>query len=67
MQSKYIKPKSLTWWTSAAPLSLGTFIAFTPVHGLADWASSIDAITGGIGPYGLINAGLVGIGIRAAL
>jgi hypothetical protein len=64
---KYIKLRSVTWWASLTPLSLGTFIAFAPVHGLTEWTYSIDALTGGIGPYGLVNAGLAGIGLRAAI
>jgi len=64
---KYWRPRSVTFWSSAVPLSLGLFVAFTPVHGLTEWTYSIDAVTGNIGPYGLINAGLVGIGLRAAL
>ena len=64
---KYIKPSSLTFWASLTPLSLGAFMAFAPIHGLTDWVYSIDALTGGVGPYGLVNAGLAGIGIRAAI
>jgi len=64
---KYWKPRSLTFWASFTPLLLGVFSAFTPVHGLTEWAYSIEALTGNIGPYALVNAGLAGIGLRAAI
>lgn len=64
---KYIKPNSLTWWCSFAPVCAGLFIATLPIHGLNAWVASLDAITGGLEPAVLINAGLVGIGMRGAL
>ncbi len=64
---KYIKPKSLTWLASALPILAGLFIASEPVHHLADWAKAVSMIFGGTSPYLLINAGLVGIGLRGAV
>lgn len=67
MESKYFKPKSLTWWASLAPLLAGLFVAAEPVHGLAAWVELIDNATGGASPAVLINAGVAGIGLRGAL
>ena len=67
MDRKYIKPASVTWWASVAPIAGGAFIAFEPVHQLAEYASSVSALFGDASPGVLINAGLVGIGIRGAL
>ena len=64
---KYVKPASLTWWASVAPLAAGLFIAFTPVHGLAEWTNALQAAFGEVDPAILINAGLFGIGLRGAL
>ncbi|OYX41759.1 MAG: hypothetical protein B7Z02_14185 [Rhodobacterales bacterium 32-67-9] len=65
--NKYIKPRSLTWLASALPLLAGLFIAFEPVHHLADWSKAVSLTFGGTSPYLLINAGLVGIGLRGAV
>lgn len=64
---KYIKPHSLTWWTSVTPLLLGLFIALESVHGLTSVIEVISEATGGMSAYTLINAGLVGIGLRGAI
>lgn len=64
---KYVQPLSLTWLASAAPLCAGLFVAFEPVHHLADWAKAVSQTFGGASPYLLINAGLVGIGLRGAI
>lgn len=64
---RYFKPKSLTWLASVVPLLAGLFLAFEPVHHLSDWARAISTAFGGTSPYLLINAGLVGIGLRGAL
>lgn len=65
--SRYFKPRSLTWLASAMPLGAGLFIAFEPVHHLTDWTRAVGATFGGTSPYLLINAGLVGIGLRGAV
>jgi hypothetical protein len=64
---KYFKPLSLTWLASALPVFAGLFIAFEPVHHLSDWSKAISLTFGGTSPYLLINAGLVGIGLRGAI
>ena len=64
--TKYFKPGSLTWWASVSPLLMGLFIASEPLHGMASAALSIKNATGMTAPV-LINAGLVGIGIRGAI
>ncbi|WP_413868399.1 hypothetical protein [Albidovulum sp.] len=64
---KYVKPTSLTWLASALPILAGLFIAFEPVHHLADWVKAVSRTFGDASPYLLINAGLAGIGLRAAV
>lgn len=64
---KYIKPTSITWWASVVPLFLGLFIATDELHGLHQWVTIANTITGNVGPYPLINAGLAGIGLRGAI
>lgn len=63
---KYWKPASLTWLASMTPVLAGLFIAFEPVHHLTDWVAAVSATFGDASPYLLINAGLVGIGLRGA-
>ena len=67
LAQKYIKPHSVTWWGSVVPLALGLFLAFEPVHGLAEWVEVVNRATGNLTPAMLINAGLVGIGMRGAV
>lgn len=64
IRRKYWKPTSLTWLSSVAPIGLGAFVATEPLHGLTAWVQSVNAMTGDMHPYVLINAGLVGIGLR---
>lgn len=66
MTSKYIKPKSLTWWASVAPLAAGVFMACEPLHGLSGAVDSLRNATGLTAPI-LINMGLAGVGLRGAL
>lgn len=66
-ESKYFKPKSVTWWSSFVPLLAGAFLAFEPVH---EWQTAIEVVNsmfGNVKPAVLINAGLAGIGLRGAL
>lgn len=65
---KYFKPKSLTWWTAALTLVLGLVLALGPV--IPDGGKTVSVInnlTGGLPPAVLINAGLMGIGLRGAV
>ena len=64
---KYLKPRSLTWWTSLAPVIAGLIVASEPLHGVVSLVETIDGITGGISPAIMINAGLAGIGLRGAM
>lgn len=64
--NKYVKPKSLTWWASIAPLFAGLFMASVPIHGMAGLADSIGNATGLSAPV-LINMGLAGVGLRGAI
>ena len=66
MQTKYFKPKSLTWWSGFVPLAGGTFIAFEPVHELVDYTVAVHAMFGNAPPGVLINGGLALIGLRGA-
>lgn len=67
MESRYIKPRSLTWWAALGPLVAGLILASEPLHGLTALAQTVRNITGDAPPALLINAGLAGIGIRGAL
>lgn len=67
MERKYFKPISLTWLASVTPVAAGLFMAFEPVHHLKEWVDAVSNLTGNISPYMLINAGLVGIGLRGAV
>jgi|TARA_R110000782_G_scaffold132930_1_gene225110 hypothetical protein len=64
---KYLKFKSLTWWASFMPLIGGVLVASEALHGWSDITATIDAVTGGVSPSLMINAGLLGIGFRAAI
>jgi hypothetical protein len=68
MMQKYFKPKSLTWWASVTPLLVGIVLALSEAFpSLAGVAAVLNAMTGGIPAAALINAGLVGIGLRGAM
>lgn len=67
MRKKYFKPTSATWWFSLAPLVLGVIVASEPLHHLDAIVTTIKNATGDAPPYVMINAGLVGIGLRGAL
>tara|TARA_R110000772_G_scaffold79860_3_gene170741 strand:- start:176 stop:376 length:201 start_codon:yes stop_codon:yes gene_type:complete len=64
---KYVKTKSLTWWTSFVPLFLGLLVAALPLHGWQQGVDAINSLTGGLTPSTMINAGLFGIGLRGAV
>lgn len=64
---KYIRPNSLTWWSSLVPLLAGLLLATEPLHGLSVWVDTINNLTGHLAPSVMINAGLIGIGMRAAI
>jgi len=66
MDRKYFKPKSVTWWSGFVPLVGGVFIAFEPVHQLADYTTAVHALFGNASPGILINGGLALIGLRGA-
>ena len=66
MKDKYFKPKSLTWWGSVAMIAAGIFMSTEPMHGMAEVVSSIRNGYG-LAPAALINAGLLGIGMRGAI
>lgn len=66
MDRKYFKPRSLTWWSGFAPISAGAFVAFEPVHQLAEWTAAVSAMYGDVSPAVPINAGLALIGLRGA-
>ena len=67
MTRKYIKPDSLTWWASFAPILAGVVVASEPLHGLSDVVATVNNMTGHMSPAILINAGLAGIGLRGAV
>ena len=67
MFAKYIKPTSLTWLASCAPLVAGVFMATEPLHGLTVYVEVVRSAFGGVPAAVLINAGLAGIGLRGAI
>ena len=65
---KYIKPKSLTWWASAAPLFAGVALSLSAaLPSLEGLATVINAASGDLPAPVLINMGLIGIGLRGAM
>lgn len=64
MINKYLKPKSLTWWSGFIPLVVGIFLASEEMHGLTALVNTINNITGAIPAVAMINFGLVAIGLR---
>ena len=64
---EYIKLKSVTFWASFVPLLLGVVVATEPLHGLTAIVATVNALTGNVAPAVMINAGLLGIGIRRAV
>lgn len=66
MEMKYFKPQSLSWWASVVPLVVGLIIATVDLHGMVPLVTSLQLIVGDATPAILINAGLLGIGLRGA-
>lgn len=65
---KYLKPKSLTWWAGLFPLASGIVVSLAAgFPGLQPVADALVALYGGMTPAGMINAGLVAIGLRGAM
>jgi len=66
--SKYIKPKSLTWWGAVVPLAAGLVLAVTSaVPGMEALNALVSGFFPGSSAIELINLGLVGIGLRGAI
>lgn len=49
------------------PLIAGVVVAFEPLHGGVAITETINNVTGFLSPAVMINAGLIGIGVRGAL
>lgn len=68
---RYIKPKSVSWWASLVPLLAGIVLAigeaFPEVMVLSRAVIFINAISGGITPFVMVNIGVAGIGFRGAV
>lgn len=64
MEAKYFKPRSVAWWASIGMIASGAFIAFDQLHGLEAAAAGLSRVYGGLSPAALINAGLLGLGLR---
>lgn len=68
MESKYFKPRSLSWWASVTPLLAGMILALSAAFpALEGVATVISEASGGLPAPVLINMGLVGIGLRGAM
>ena len=50
-----------------SPLAGGLLVATAPLHGLVDVVEVVNNISGNAEPGVLINAGLLGIGLRGAM
>ena len=63
---RYLRPKSLTWWTSIASIALGLLGMFYPGHDPIDQLGQVLAVLLGgsdSSPVGLVILGFIGIGI----
>jgi hypothetical protein len=69
VRSKYIKPKSLAWWASVAPLFGGFIIALsTSIPELQGLAKVVQEMAGSdMTAARLIQLGALGIGIRGSM
>jgi len=66
--TKYVKPKSITWWASVFPLLAGLLLAVaTAIPGLDPLAATIQGLFPETSATALINMGLVGVGLRGAI
>lgn len=65
---KYLKPRSLTWWTAMVPLIAGLVVALgAAIPDLAPVVAVINAASDGMPAAAMINMGLIGIGLRGAI
>lgn len=48
-------------------IAAGVFIAFEPVHQMTEFATAVQTLYGGASPMVLVNAGIVGVGLRGAM
>lgn len=65
---RYYKPNSLTWWASVVPLAVGVFqIAMPEYQPVTPFLDLVKGFYNDASPTTLINAGLVGIGVRGAM
>ena len=68
MQTKYVKPFSLTWWCGLVLILAGVLVALADVLPvLGQIAHVINALSGGATPAVLFLAGMTTIGLRGAL
>ena len=69
MTSKYIKPNSLAWWASLAPLVGGIILALQDVApAVAPFAHIVQQLAGpDMTAARLFQLGLLGIGLRGAM
>lgn len=64
---KYVKPKSITWWSGFVPLIVGVFVGTDELHGLQSIVNSINNLTGHIPASVMVMYGLTAIGLRGAI
>ena len=65
--SKYVKPKSVTWWAGVSLISMGGALGVDAGVDIGPAAEIIDAWTGSMGAGALIAQGAGLIGLRGAL
>jgi hypothetical protein len=64
---KYIKLRSLTWWSGVVPLLAGVFVATVDLHGVQSIVNSINALSGNMQPSAMVVYGLTVIGFRGTV
>ena len=66
---RYFNPKSLTWWSGIASISIGVAMMLWPHDQLSQIGTVLSVLSGGsdASPAGLILLGLVSIGLRDKL
>lgn len=66
MQTRYFRPKSLSWWGGAVMMAAGLVLATLPLHGMERLVATIYNLSPGADPLALIGTGAGIIGIRDA-
>ena len=66
METKYVKPRSMSWWAGVAMVAMGFLVGLSEAVDLRGWEAVIAAWTGGVPANVLLLNGASVIGIRGA-